>query len=54
LLDGRLTDEATLAAVEARVEQEIEDAVAFARAAADPGPDQLSAHVYGGGERCGS
>jgi pyruvate dehydrogenase E1 component alpha subunit len=47
LLGQRLLDEAGLAALEARVEQEIEAAVAFARSSPEPRGEQVLRHVYG-------
>jgi pyruvate dehydrogenase E1 component alpha subunit len=47
LLGQRLLDEAGLAALEARVELEIEDAVAFARSSPEPGGEEMLRHVYG-------
>jgi acetoin:2,6-dichlorophenolindophenol oxidoreductase subunit alpha len=46
LLAGGLIDEPGLAALEARVHDEIEQAVAYARSSPEPAPDQLQRHVY--------
>jgi TPP-dependent pyruvate/acetoin dehydrogenase alpha subunit len=54
LLDRRLAGEAELTAVEARVQREIEDAVAYARSSPDPEPGQVLTHVYWEGNGCES
>jgi pyruvate dehydrogenase E1 component alpha subunit len=54
LLDQGVIDEAGLTELEARVDQEIEAAVVYARAAPDPQPDQVLTHVYREGEACAS
>jgi pyruvate dehydrogenase E1 component alpha subunit len=46
LLEQRLADEAALTELEARVGREIEDAVAYARSAPEPGPGQVVRDVY--------
>ena len=45
IIEQRLIDEAGVTALEAQVEQEIEDAVVAARAAPDAEPEQLLRHV---------
>lgn len=47
LLELGVTDEAGLAAVEARIEAEVDDAVAFATASEPPAPEELDRDVYG-------
>ena len=53
LAEGSI-DEAGLAAIEARVEREIEDAVGAARAAPEPVPSGLLHHVYAEAGSCGN
>jgi pyruvate dehydrogenase E1 component alpha subunit len=54
LLAQRAIEEAGLTAIEERVNQEIEDAVAHARATPDPSPDQVLTHVYAEDRACAS
>jgi TPP-dependent pyruvate/acetoin dehydrogenase alpha subunit len=46
LLDQGLAEADTLSAIEARIEAEIEEAVAYARSAPDVQPDAVLRHVY--------
>jgi len=46
LLDAGVIDEPGLARLQERVDAEIEDAVEFARASAQPAPDDVERHVY--------
>ena len=50
LLDRNVVDESTLKAIESRVEQEIEDAVAYAKVSPDPRPEDALEDVYWVGE----
>jgi pyruvate dehydrogenase E1 component alpha subunit len=54
LLEHCLADEPALTAAEARVQQEIDDAVTYARAAADPPAADVLKHVYWEGDGCAS
>ncbi len=46
LVDAKLADDAKLDAVDAEVEQEVDEAVRFAEASPWPGPEELYADVY--------
>jgi len=54
LLERHLIDDAGLAELEARIDQEIEAAVAYARSSPEPEPSQVERHVYWEGDACGS